>query len=533
MIRRNTLPIRLALIITLLFSYSTLVQADTIYWEETGSGMGPWDTTTPNWNGDDTTYSDGDDVRFHSSIGDQGTVVIQGAGVSPNSILFQSGGAGSWTFTGGDITGATGVSSTASGAQPTWSRNGSYSFTGGLAAFGTHTFAPQLTSSGTYHFGSDGSSGGGDITFTGGSFNFNPSMTATLDNNFILSSSNGNLSGNSNASFSSNVAMGANLSLSGTADYSGLSLALNADRTLNLPAISASSASTVFNGDIISSSGSTLRILTSGAGSNAVSAISGTGGWDIGNVEINGARRVKFQGDGDTFFDQLNANGGKVRLTGGARWVKDVTSGGVTNGTLNVGYSLEVTSGTTVEGDITNINSDGVLSGTGNILTLLNVNNGGVLSPGSSPGTLTLEDDLTMNSGSSLRIEADSAVSHDIVNLINASTVTLNNPTLDLAFTFDPLFTDRLFIVTSADDSTPVSGTFAGLTEGSQITFGGMLATISYLGEVDSLSLSGGNDIVLFDFQAAPVPEPSTLMLLGLGLVPWLRKKRQQARCQE
>lgn len=505
--------------------------AATVTWD--GPDGGTWDESTANWTGDSTTYTNGDDAQFHGTIGTQGEVVVQAGGVSPASILIPNGGAGTWNFTGGDITGSGGISSLASGADPTWSRDGSYSFTGGVLVRGTYTYAPQLTAGGgTHHLGSDGGGGGGDITFDGGSFAFNPSLAATLDNNFILSGSAGTLSANANASFSSSVTMGNNLEIQGAADYSGLTLQPDADRTLTLQAVNTTTTTpTEFDGDVVGASASTLTINITGGGGNAGAAVAGPGGWDLGGLRITGARRLMFQGDGDTFFDQLAANGGKVTLDSGARLVNDINGSHVSIGTLDVGYPLELLAGTTVEGNTVNVNDGGALSGVGSVQAVLNVNDGGTLSPGVSPGTLTVENDLTMNGGSTLLIEADSAISHDALALTGSATVMLNDPTLSLNFGFTPTLSDTLFILTTADDATPISGNFEGLPEGSQVIFGGLQATISYLGEVDTVSTSGGNDVVLFNFEPAPVPEPSALSLLaliGLALTKQMRRRTRR-----
>ena len=48
------------------------------------------------------------------------------------------------------------------------------------------------------------------------------------------------------------------------------------------------------------------------------------------------------------------------------------------------------------------------------------------------------------------------------------------------------------------------------------ITIGDFTGIISYLGDFSSFNTFGGNDVVIYNFFATAVPEPSTYALLGL-----------------
>ena len=57
--------------------------------------------------------------------------------------------------------------------------------------------------------------------------------------------------------------------------------------------------------------------------------------------------------------------------------------------------------------------------------------------------------------------------------------------------------------------------------------------TSSYVGDSSNLSLTGGNDVVLYNLVAA-IPEPGTIVLVGLtgiGVLHWhfRRKSKQNA----
>jgi autotransporter-associated beta strand protein len=75
---------------------------ETLTWNVAGSGT--WDTTTADWSGGATTYTDGDFVNFENPSG--GAVTIQGAGVNPGSVnVSVANTSGTYTFTGGAIGG--------------------------------------------------------------------------------------------------------------------------------------------------------------------------------------------------------------------------------------------------------------------------------------------------------------------------------------------------------------------------------------------------------------------------------------------
>lgn len=471
--------------------------AATVTWN--GPDGGIWDEATSNWKsatGDPATYADGDDVRFHSGTGTQGTVDIQSSGVSPSSFMSPSGGGGNWTFVGGDITGSTSITSTASGTTFSFNRNGSYSFTGGVYPFGTFIYSPQLAGSGsTVHLGSDGSGGGGNITFAGGTFAFNPSQPAILDNHFVIAGSPGNIAGNANAAFDSGVQMGNTLNLGGVlADYSGLTLNLDGSRMLNIQVTAGSSSDYVnFTGDVHGPT-DTLTINIFGSGANAYGGFGGIGLWDVGNVHLTGNRRHKFTGDGTTFFDQVAANGGKVTVVD-ARLVPEL-SGTTGSGTLNVGFPLEILAGGTVEATTVNIVAGGILGGDGTLFANLNVSGDGTVAPGIPVGTLTVNGNLILNDTSVLDFDFSGATT-GLIAVSNSLTLdgVLNASQAALGQTY-PLFT---YGTLAADNGLQITGLAPYLRA--------------------ELDTTGGQVTLLI------VPEPSTAILLGLLGITLLRRR--------
>jgi hypothetical protein len=89
-------------------------------------------------------------------------------------------------------------------------------------------------------------------------------------------------------------------------------------------------------------------------------------------------------------------------------------------------------------------------------------------------------------------------------------------------FTGSYALNDMIFILLN-DGPDAITGTYTGLAQGvTAATFGGFDWKISYQGNSGgSPSFLGGNDIVL---QA--IPEPSSALLGGLGLLALLRRRR-------
>jgi len=137
-----------------------------------------------------------------------------------------------------------------------------------------------------------------------------------------------------------------------------------------------------------------------------------------------------------------------------------------------------------VSGDVVHIQTG---TYTGNVTTTLK---SVTLSPGSSPGQVTLNGDLTLDSDDFVAAEfngVNPATQYD--NFIINGAVTLGSATLQSTAGYTPSF-GSTFTLVNNDGADPVVGTFAGLPEGSIINLGGSPFTLSYTGGT-------GNDIVL------------------------------------
>ena len=193
------------------------------------------------------------------------------------------------------------------------------------------------------------------------------------------------------------LTLGDNSAFSGVINGSG-NLATVANATVTL------SGANAYSGTTNVASGSTLNVTGGGQLGAGGVTIAGTLGVDkSADYTLAGA----LSGSG-----VLNKTGtGKLILSGSSTSFAGTTN--VNGGTLAVNGTL---SGTL------NVNSGGVLGGSGTAGDV-NVLAGGVLAPGNSIGTLTVNGNLTFNSGSIYRVEADAAGNADKTVVNGALTI--------------------------------------------------------------------------------------------------------------
>ena len=105
--------------------------------------------------------------------------------------------------------------------------------------------------------------------------------------------------------------------------------------------------------------------------------------------------------------------------------------------------------------------------------------------------------------------------SYDQVSVTGSSAITLTGSTLTLSGSYAPLPADVLTIILNGPN-TQVTGTFANpVVPGDplgRLDFGFYHANISYFGNASG-TISGGNDVVVYNF--VPVPEPGSILLIA------------------
>jgi len=199
-----------------------------------------------------------------------------------------------------------------------------------------------------------------------------------------------------------------------------------------------------------------------------------------------------------TYSGQISGGGSLTKIGSGALIL--ATANGYTGPTIVSGGRL-VVNGSLASASAVTVQNGGALGGVGSVGPVT-VNLGGHLAPGGLPGaigTLTLGGNLSLNSGALLDFDLDAPTVCDLISM-SSSTVTLDGQRFsDFTFTPKAGFGPGTYTLIDADI---ILGSLAGNCSG---TIGGFRASIS----------TGNGDLTL----TVAVPEPSTLVLLGMGTV--------------
>jgi autotransporter-associated beta strand protein len=299
----------------------------------------------------------------------------------------------------------------------------------------------------------------------------------------------------------------------------------------------------------------TASLLPSGAGKGNVNIAAGATLLDENvNVDINGLngagtinRNTGSNTRGLTVGNN-NANGtftGTITNAGsGAYSVTKNGTGTQTLGTISINAGVNANNGTLVlNGPVSaatiTVATAGTLAGTGTFTLTGAFTANGIVAPGNL-GVGAMNDSsasATFSATSSLAIQIggnSAGTGYDQLNFTNAAgTVTLDPAStlsLSLVSGYTPSNSDVDYILTRADGGTFANG-FAGLAEGATVTVGAYTAQITYAanwtGTQAGSSLTGGNDVALYNFQPAAVPEPASLGVLALGAVGLLARRRK------
>jgi fibronectin-binding autotransporter adhesin len=340
-----------------------------------------------------------------------------------------------------------------------------------LTLSGTNTYAGTSVSAGTLSVASDVNLGSGTVTLASGS---TLDVTgATIIDNAIALAGNATVSNSANATLSGVISGGFNLAKSGA---SALTL----------------SGSNTYSGTTMLSAGTLSIAGDSNLGSGAVSLAAGT------TLAITGSATID--------NNLMLAGAATVQAASAVTW-SGVISGGNTlaktgAGTLTLSASNTATGTTTVSAGTlsvtgstagaTAVASGATLGGSGTLGGTVTVQNGGTLSPGVSPGTLTVNGDLSMAAGSTLAVEINGTTAgtqYDQV-IVNGA-VDVSGATLSATHGYSPGSGDSYTIIVN-DAADAVTGSFSGLAEGATVAAGGngTVLTASYIGGT-------GNDFTL------------------------------------
>jgi hypothetical protein len=238
------------------------------------------------------------------------------------------------------------------------------------------------------------------------------------------------------------------------------------------------------------------------------------------------AANTTVQIDGTATFEQfseigyLTTNAGTFKVTGGKTYDPPNSSSITNTGVIEIGANSTLVSDLTVNGSGV-LRGSGTLGGNGTTSgghATFNTT-GGTLSPGlgTATGVLTVGGNLTLNGNTTVVIKVNGNTAGTAYDQVKVNgNVTLGNAVLGLSVSpsYTPTATDFLVLLNKTSQGA-VSGTFFNLPDNSPVTVNGVTGTLTYFGDADSMSVSGGNDVVIY--FSTPVPEPGCVLALAAG----------------
>jgi fibronectin-binding autotransporter adhesin len=362
--------------------------------------------------------------------------------------------------------------------------------TGTLTLSGASTFSGNTTiNAGTLSVSADNNLGAAPGSATPGKLNFGGGTLATTAT-FTLSSNRG-IAFNSASTI--DVASSTILTYGGIAAGSGSLTKISAG-TLILSGANTYSGATTISAGVLSigadnnlgtAPGSpTAGQLTFGGGTLATTA----------TFSLNANRGIAFSSTGTIDVASSTTLGYGGIATGSGGFTKSNTGTLTLSGVNTYTGTMTISAGTVMVNGSQSSSSvslnGGTLGGTGTVGAISSTSSGGTASPGSGSGILN-SGNVNLSSGSSsFSIELNGltvGTGYDQLNV--TGTVNLTGATLSGGVGFAPTV-GTTFIIINNDGSDPVTGTFAGLPEGSAVVLSSQSFTISYVGGT-------GNDVVL------------------------------------
>jgi autotransporter-associated beta strand protein len=224
-----------------------------------------------------------------------------------------------------------------------------------------------------------------------------------------------------------------------------------------------------------------------------------------GNVDL-----VK-DGAGVLLLTGVNASTGSVRVAGGTLELSG--SGSLAAGTVRIDVGAQFVA-TNLTGGTLHLATNQTLGGGGTFVGGLVADAGSAIEPGSSAGVLTMAGALTLQAGSTFRVELDgydAGILYDQLAM-GGQPLTVNGATLDVVFGFTPT-NGAVFQIVSGLPSSTLPGTFDTRPEDSVFSSGGTDVRINYTSS---------------DIRLTVVPEPSTMgaLLLGAAALAFRRRRR-------
>jgi autotransporter-associated beta strand protein len=196
-------------------------------------------------------------------------------------------------------------------------------------------------------------------------------------------------------------------------------------------------------------------------------------------------------GGGTLTLTAANAHSGTTHIDAGTLALAHPSNNNLASSALlNIADVAELDVSGLIAGRL-DLASGQTLRGSGTVAGNVTALSGSSVAPGSSPGILTVNGDLALNSGSTLAVEVGGTAAgsgtgfHDRVHVTGEGTTTINNATLapSLFGGFVPdASTLQTFVIIENDEANSVSGSFSGLPEGSPVTVGASTLYVTYTG---------------------------------------------------
>ena len=320
-----------------------------------------------------------------------------------------------------------------------------------------------------------------------GGFNFqgrDVSVTNTLDL-ALAGIATGNLSADAAGDISDSMPVSAGGTASFNATGTGHGILVD-----QLSALGLITAGTADGNAAIVNSGS-ISFAGTVAGLFSLSALSG-GISDGGPVSATGGLEITAPG-ASSLAQALAGPGG---LTFNGTGTLAVSGANTFTGDTNINAGTLVLTGSLAKSDV--IVAGGTLRGTGDMASLSA--KGGTVRPGQSAGSFLSSGPANLGAGNNYVVEVNGTVPGTGYSQIVSDGVTLAG-TLGLVQTvpFTPMIGSHYTIIDNTG-ALPVSGTFAGLPEGSTVNLGSQRFIITYQGG------TGANDVVLTAINTVPAP---------------------------
>jgi autotransporter-associated beta strand protein len=263
--------------------------------------------------------------------------------------------------------------------------------------------------------------------------------------------------------------------------------------------------------------------ITSGGGTTFSGVIAGSG-----NIIKDGGGTFTLTG-ANTYSGNTTVNAGTLVLAGSGSLANSAIVHVGTGATLDVSG---ITGGASFDGSRFQLAANQTLRGGGAVQGAVTVGVSSTIAPGTpaAPGALVVNGDLVMLPTSTFVAKLNGptpGTGHDQLQVNGGATLIFPELNVNLGGSYLPAGTDKLFILV-VSGSDPIIGQFNNVPEGAVIGVGGQFsAKVSYLGDSATDSLTGGNDVVLYNFIS--VPEPGTVLGLsafGIFAVRVIRRRR-------